>query len=166
MRLRRFFVPRHKNQHRQSRCCFLVTRRGHLGPKSRRKRRLGLEIWHLRMPISPLRGSRPRSIKIRTQRMLCPYFGDPPGTRTPDLRLKRAASIVIQRFVTCEKVAILAGFLHFAFYSVLQNNSTFCNGVEFLLNYFSVYFRDKYSPASRACARVFYASTFFLFLTL
>ena len=69
---------------------FLVTRRGHLGPKSRRKRRLGLEIWHLRMPISPLRGSRPQSIKIRTQRMLCPYFGDPPGTRTPDLRLKRA----------------------------------------------------------------------------
>ena len=64
------------------------------------------------------------------------FFGDPAGTRTPDLRLKRAASIVIQRFVTCEKVAILAGFSCFAFYSVLQNNSTFCNGVEFLLNYF------------------------------
>ena len=60
-----------KKQHRQSRCCFLGTRWGHLSPKSRRKRRLGLEIWHLWMPISPLRGSRPRSIKIRTQRMLC-----------------------------------------------------------------------------------------------
>ena len=94
------------------------------------------------------------------------FFGDPAGTRTPDLRLKRAASIVIQRFATCKKVAILAGFSCFAFYSVLQNNSTFCNGVEFLLNYFSVYFRDKYSPASRACARVFYASIFFYFLPL
>ena len=66
MRLRRFFVPRHKNQHRQSRCWFLVTRRGHLGPKSRRKRRLGLEIWHLRMPISP-----PAGLCLGARRLHC-----------------------------------------------------------------------------------------------
>ena len=41
--------------------------------------------------ISPLRGSRPTTQKINTvvKRPRC-LFGDPPGTRTPDLRLKRA----------------------------------------------------------------------------
>ena len=88
------------------------------------------------------------------------------GFEPHDLRVMSSNPSVFQRFATCKKVAILAGFSCFAFYSVLQNNSTFCNGVEFLLNYFSVYFRDKYSPASRACARVFYASIFFYFLPL
>ena len=80
-------------------------------------------------------------------------LGDPAGTRTPDLRLKRAVSIVIQRFATCEKVAILAAFSCFAFCSVLQNNSTFCNGVEFLLNYFSVYYRVVFNSRAGAVAR-------------
>ena len=60
------------------------------------------------------------------------------GFEPHDLRVMSSNSSVFQRFATCEKVAILAGFLRFAFYSVLQNNSTFCNGVELLLNYFSV----------------------------
>lgn len=62
--------------------------------------------------------------------------GTPDGIRTHDLQSRSFKNGVFYRFITCHKALINQDFFILTFCIVVQNNSTFCNGVEFLLNYF------------------------------
>ena len=70
--------------------------------------------------------------------LITPAFlnGTPDGIRTHDLQSRSFDFGVFHRCVMWRKALKNQGFLNLAFFIVLQNNSTFRNGVELKLNYF------------------------------
>ena len=64
------------------------------------------------------------------------FRGTPDGIRTHDLQSRSFDFGVFHRCVMWRKALKNQGFLNLPFFIVLQNNSTFRNGVELKLNYF------------------------------